>query len=141
MVDAISVRLASTADADTVEVRSLLALAISTGRVGGTVADCIANGIVLLAIVEGRVVGCLCLSSGGLTGEWRIEAIAVDSGWRHHGIGRRLIREATAHARAGAVVAETDSDGVGFYARCGFATISLGEKYPGVQRFWCHWSV
>src|SRR5699024_3453598 len=115
--------------------------AISTGRVGGTVADMFVTAIVLRPIVERRVVGCLCLSSGGLTGEWRIEAIAVDSGWRHHGIGRRLIREATAHARAGAVVAETDSDGVGFYARCGFATISLGEKYPGVQRFWCHWSV
>src|SRR5699024_12649328 len=129
------------ADADPVQVPSRLALAIYTGRVCVTVAASLANGIVHLAIVEGRVVVCLCLSSGGLTGEWRIEAIAVDSGGRHHGIGRRLIREATAHARAGAVVAETDSDGVGFYARCGFATISLGEKYPGVQRFWCHWSV
>jgi hypothetical protein len=33
--------------------------------------------------------------------------------------------------------AETDSDAVGFYRSCGFTVLSLGEVYPGVERFRC----
>lgn len=33
------------------------------------------------------------------------------------------------------VVAETDADAVGFYRSNGFTVTSLGEKYPGVERF------
>lgn len=35
--------------------------------------------------------------------------------------------------------AETDADAVDFYRRCGFAVESLGERYPGVERFRCTW--
>jgi hypothetical protein len=33
--------------------------------------------------------------------------------------------------------AETDADGLGFYKRLGFSVQSLGDKYPGTERFWC----
>ncbi len=36
--------------------------------------------------------------------------------------------------------AETDRDAVGFYGKAGFTVTSLGEKYPGVERFACRWS-
>ena len=37
------------------------------------------------------------------------------------------------------VSAETDKDAVNFYKRYGFSIISLGEKYPGVERFYCEY--
>lgn len=33
--------------------------------------------------------------------------------------------------------AETDHEALRFYEKCGFAVKSLGEKYPGVERFYC----
>lgn len=33
--------------------------------------------------------------------------------------------------------AETDAEAVGFYRSCGFTVRSLGEKYPGTERFLC----
>ncbi|WP_239984546.1 hypothetical protein [Lentibacillus sediminis] len=45
------------------------------------------------------------------------------------------------------ISAETDKDAVVFYQNLGFQITSLGEKYPGVERFLCeyertreHWS-
>jgi ribosomal protein S18 acetylase RimI-like enzyme len=36
------------------------------------------------------------------------------------------------------VCTETDKDAVGFYRNYGFEITSLGEKYPGVERFLCN---
>ena len=36
--------------------------------------------------------------------------------------------------------AETDKDAVDFYRKLGFSVTSLGEKYPGVERFHCEYS-
>jgi len=36
--------------------------------------------------------------------------------------------------------AETDADAVSFYERCGFAITSLGERFPGIERFRCIWA-
>ncbi len=33
------------------------------------------------------------------------------------------------------IVAETDRSALGFYVALGFTMTSLGEKYPGVERF------
>lgn len=63
--------------------------------------------------------------------------IAVDEGKRHQGIGRRLIDAAVALERPREVLAETDHDAVEFYQHYGFSIQSLGEKYPGVERFQC----
>ncbi|WP_280275638.1 GNAT family N-acetyltransferase [Nocardia wallacei] len=59
--------------------------------------------------------------------------IATAAGRRRDGIGRLLVNEL--RARGLAVVAETDAESVGFYRGTGFTVESLGEKYPGVERF------
>ena len=65
--------------------------------------------------------------------------IATRSDLRRFGIGRRML-DAVRVAEPGhrRVSAETDSDAVGFYLANGFSAESLGEKYPGVERFHVH---
>ncbi|PFE51898.1 GNAT family N-acetyltransferase, partial [Bacillus cereus] len=36
------------------------------------------------------------------------------------------------------IEAETDKEAVGFYKKCNFKIESLGEKYPGIERFYCY---
>lgn len=83
--------------------------------------------------------------ASGLIG-WRVQEgsleilhIAVDETTRHQGIGRRLIDAVVALERPREVIAETDHDAVKFYQHYGFSIQSLGEKYPGVERFQCRW--
>lgn len=62
--------------------------------------------------------------------------IATSQSARRTGLGRRLLVEVRRAVPAGLpLVAETDADAVGFYVATGFTATSLGEKYPGVQRF------
>lgn len=63
--------------------------------------------------------------------------IAVDERKRRQGIGREMINKFVALEKPTELVAETDNDAVGFYRRYGFSIRSLGEKYPGVERFHC----
>jgi ribosomal protein S18 acetylase RimI-like enzyme len=56
------------------------------------------------------------------------------------GVGTSLLQEAIARCHAEVVLAETDGDAVDFYIRFGFEVTSLGDKYPGVERFACRWS-
>jgi GNAT superfamily N-acetyltransferase len=67
----------------------------------------------------------------------RIRGMAVDPRRRREGIGRVLVHEVGTRNRGSTLHAETDGDAVGFYARCGFEVSSLGERYPGVERFHC----
>ena len=39
------------------------------------------------------------------------------------------------------VVAETDEEAVDFYRSLGFVVHSLGEQYPGIERFRCVYEV
>ena len=66
-----------------------------------------------------------------------LRQIAVRPEWRRQGVGRALLHEAQLHLGLSSISAETDRSAVGFYERCGFCTSTLGEKYPGVERFLC----
>ncbi|MGO4107018.1 GNAT family N-acetyltransferase [Paenibacillus sp. YAF4_2] len=66
-----------------------------------------------------------------------ISHIAVDEEMRGKGIGRALTHEVMSLHKMTALKAETDKDAVGFYRTCGFHIESLGELYPGVERFLC----
>ncbi len=44
-----------------------------------------------------------------------------------------------AKLRLSELYAETDADARDFYQQCGFSVSSLGERYPGVERFSCLW--
>lgn len=91
---------------------------------------------VLGTILEGELVGFI-----GLRFESResaeIRHIVVRADLRGQGIGETLITAARRKYSLATVWAETDKDAVGFYRRCGFVVDSLGEKYPGVERFRC----
>lgn len=64
-----------------------------------------------------------------------IEHLAVAPEYRGQGLGRALVEQGGALLGLDEVEAETDSEAVGFYRACGFVVESLGEKYPGVERF------
>lgn len=63
--------------------------------------------------------------------------IAVHEQMRRQGIGRRMIDKLRILEKFTELVAETDHDAVEFYRSYGFSIHSLGEKYPGVERFRC----
>ncbi|UDH01515.1 GNAT family N-acetyltransferase [Rhodococcus opacus] len=61
--------------------------------------------------------------------------LATDPACRQHGIGTALIHWVHARHPDIPLTAETDADAVRFYENTGFTSTSLGEKYPGVERF------
>lgn len=87
------------------------------------------------------------LYSGGVNGEI-ISCIGVEihnsrDGVIKHikergsGMGSSMIRFICKEHNLNSISAETDKDAVLFYANFGFRITSLGEKYPGVERFLC----
>lgn len=73
----------------------------------------------------------------GSIGEVELKHIAIKPDYRGKGIGRRMIHEYVQAKNIVKMKAETDKDAVGFYNKLGFTVMSLGEKYPGVERFEC----
>lgn len=65
-----------------------------------------------------------------------IKHIAIKSEYRGLGYGRQLMVECALRYRM-PLIAETDQEAVDFYRRVGFQIESLGEKYPGVERYQC----
>ena len=84
--------------------------------------------------LEGEIVGCIGIEFSSLI-ECEIKHIAVSSVQRGKGIGSKMINYITEQYPI--ISAETDNDAVGFYRDFGFDITSLGEKYPGVERFLC----
>lgn len=68
---------------------------------------------------------------------FEILSIASDPAHRNRGIASKLISFAVDTLKCSTIKAETDDDAVGFYRKCGFHIISLGEKYPGTVRYLC----
>lgn len=86
---------------------------------------------------EHYVTGMLVLEVKDASAE--ITGIAVDSGCRHFGIGRKLVKQAMESGRITKLYAETDEDGVGFYRGCGFTVEAVMKHYPNgaVTRYSC----
>jgi ribosomal protein S18 acetylase RimI-like enzyme len=70
-----------------------------------------------------------------------IKHIAVQPENRLKGYGRGLILELLEDSRPTMITAETDADAVDFYRSIGFTVYSLGELYPGVERFRCVYEI
>lgn len=66
-----------------------------------------------------------------------IRHIAVGIDCRSSGIGSWMIKEVIKLHNIQEIAAETDVDAVDFYRKIGFNIKSLGEKYPGRERFYC----
>jgi ribosomal protein S18 acetylase RimI-like enzyme len=84
--------------------------------------------------LEGETVGGIGVEISSLN-LCEIKHIAVSSEQRGKGIGSKMIGFILEMYTS--VSAETDSDAVEFYRKNGFKITSLGEKYPGVERFLC----
>ncbi|MFE9078080.1 GNAT family N-acetyltransferase [Bacillus cereus] len=68
----------------------------------------------------------------------RICHIAVVPQYRYKGIALQMIKEVLKLHQLTYVEAETDKEAVEFYKKIGFQVKSLGEKYPGIERFQCY---
>ncbi|MGE6590295.1 GNAT family N-acetyltransferase [Bacillus mycoides] len=68
----------------------------------------------------------------------RICHIAVASKYRNHGIAFQMVKEIIEMYQLTYIEAETDGEAVGFYKGIGFQIESVGEKYPGIERFYCY---
>jgi ribosomal protein S18 acetylase RimI-like enzyme len=85
---------------------------------------------------EGDIIG---LIGFAFTDSYTIEIkhIAVVLEERGKGYGRGVLLELLELESPRFVVAETDEEAVEFYRSNGFMIESIGEKYPGVERFKC----
>ena len=63
--------------------------------------------------------------------------LAVKPEHRRKGYGRGVLLELLEQEKPSRVIAETDEEAVDFYRSVGFTVYSLGEKFPGVERFRC----
>lgn len=70
-------------------------------------------------------------------GNLAIHHLAVDPEYRQMGYGRGQILEILALKKPVTLTAEMDEDAVEFYRNIGFSISSLGELYPGTERFRC----
>lgn len=69
--------------------------------------------------------------------ETELKHIAVHPNHGNKGLGSKLIEEIQKLTSSAPIIAETDREAVNFYKKNGFIITSLGEKYPGVERFKC----
>ena len=86
-------------------------------------------------VQSGNTVGICGIQRFGDTA--RILHIAVDPKSQRKGYGQRIVKALREELGLVTLVAETDSDAIGFYMAVGFKIESPREKYPGVERFEC----
>lgn len=120
-------------------IRKLLSFATSDKKVQQEYEKYIllSNRALYSFLVEDEIVGCIGIEHISLS-ECEIKHIAVLSDHRGKGIGSKMINFIT--SKYPSIVAETDNEAVDFYRRYGFFITSLGEKYPGVERFLCQYN-
>ena len=68
-----------------------------------------------------------------------VKHIAVFPKERRNKIASTMLEFLLENCSFNTLVAETDQDAVNFYRTFGFHITTLGEKYPGVERFKCHY--
>lgn len=120
------------------EVKTLLSYATSEKKVDREYPLYIENPERVLYgyTIEQDLVGCIGIVKGEAN-RCEIKHITVSPVFRGKGIGREMIRYVEEHHAFSSIYAETDQEAVLFYKNIGFHITSLGEKYPGVERFGC----
>lgn len=90
--------------------------------------------------LEGLMVGCIGIEFV-CSNKCEIKHIAVFPNKRGKMIGSKMIKYICDTYSLSFIFAETDKDAVEFYRKYGFEITSLGEKYPGTERFLCEYKV
>ena len=90
-------------------------------------------------ILNNQLVGCIGIERNGQ--RCTIKHIAVVPESRGKGVGSGMIKFLLINNAIEQIIAETDKEAVAFYRKFGFSVSSLGEKYPGVERFHCCYSL
>lgn len=123
-------------------VENLLAYAMSSAKIESEYESYLTDETHLLYgyEVEGELVGVVGIH---LTSphEGTILQIAVGPDYRGCGIGKHMLNYLAKWHELTKLVAETDLDAVDFYRTLGFTINSLGEKYPGCERFNCEFDM
>jgi N-acetylglutamate synthase-like GNAT family acetyltransferase len=86
--------------------------------------------------LKGVIVGCIGIEFIS-SNNCEIKHIAVSPTERGNKIGSIMIKFVCDKHLLSFISAETDKGAVEFYRNYGFEVTSLGEKYPGVERFLC----
>ncbi|WP_141433913.1 GNAT family N-acetyltransferase [Bacillus sp. 03113] len=89
--------------------------------------------------LKGEIVACIGTEFIN-SNSFKIKHIAVSPLHRGKGIGSKMIKFICNKYSMNIITAETDNDSVDFYRKYGFKIISLGERYPGVERFLCEYN-
>ncbi len=89
---------------------------------------------------DGKLIGLVGFRIGP-GGVMELRHIAVQPDYRGQGYGRGQILELIHLKSPAEIVAETDEEAVNFYRNIGFEIVSLGEPFPGVERFRCTYAV
>ena len=87
---------------------------------------------------NGKFTGCIGIEILKVD-ECEIKHIAVDPTERDKGFGTYMINFVCEKYNFKKITAETDFEAVNFYRNYGFTVSSLGEKYPGIERFKCEY--
>lgn len=90
-------------------------------------------------IIDNDIVGCIGIEFVSPS-VCEIKHIAVNPNNRKQQIGSNMIYFIIEKFQIDSIIVETDKDAVEFYASIGFTITSLGEKYPGIERFQCVFS-
>lgn len=88
--------------------------------------------------VNDVIIGCIGIET---TSERSCEVkhISVLPKERGNKVGSKMLDTILKSFSFNHLVAETDQDAVNFYCKYGFHITSLGEKYPGIERFNCEY--
>ncbi|WP_137875960.1 GNAT family N-acetyltransferase [Rhodococcus sp. Q] len=90
------------------------------------------------AFMEGGLVGVIGYQHTDYRdtyGRTELLHIATNRHWRRNCVGAEMIQWVEAQYPGGPIEAQTDREAFGFYRSIGFSIKSLGERYPGVERF------
>ena len=85
---------------------------------------------------QGQISGCIGIENIRFN-ECVIKHIAVFPEHSGKGTGSKMIGFLSEEFTL--ITAETDKEAIDFYRKYGFSVTSLGEKYPGVERFLCEY--
>ncbi|MFF2754900.1 GNAT family N-acetyltransferase [Psychrobacillus sp. NPDC058041] len=124
------------------EIRELLSFATSKDRIDLEYEKYIRSperGLYGLEL-KGEIVGCIGIEFMS-SHCCEIKHIAVSPIVRGNNIGSEMIKFVCNKHSLSSIKAETDNEAVKFYEKNGFNITSLGEKYPGIERFFCEYTI